>query len=327
MIPMMTVAQQSGIPVGFVSWHYYVNYPFVGPDGPEPGFPQALAPVINLIGQKNPAASPETFVIQIGQVRQWAQAALGHVPEMMIDEWNLSAGGFDLRNDTNEGAALQAASLAAFSSVGLDRAALYSAVDPNNKDINGNPLPSRYGGWGVIDRSFKRKPSWYAQWMWEQLGGVRLDSPQDPIGGTWTQAARSGAGVQVLVSSFLATNAQDHDLSLGIAGLDPGTWSAALFRVDSAHAGSMHPAESRAVIVGPDGKAQIATALPMQSVLLVELTPISTSQRGSGPGPAVPRSNLPNTSGAPPVGGLVAFLALLCIGALCLGGFRKHRRR
>ena len=44
----MTAAHQAGIPVGFVSWHYYGNYPFIGPDGVEPSFPSAVAPVVAL---------------------------------------------------------------------------------------------------------------------------------------------------------------------------------------------------------------------------------------------------------------------------------------
>src|SRR5436305_1605377 len=192
MIPLMAETRAAGIPVGFVSWHYYGNYPFIWPDGVEPLFPKQVTPALSLLGQRNPVASPQTYLVQLDQVRTWAQTALGYVPEIMVDEWNLSAGGFDKRMDTNVGAAFQTATLAALASDGLDRAALYASVDPNDRDIDGNPLPARYGGWGVLDRSLARKPAWYAQWMWGRLAGLRLGSPQDVVGGVWTAAATDG---------------------------------------------------------------------------------------------------------------------------------------
>jgi hypothetical protein len=272
MIPLMAETRAAGIPVGFVSWHYYGNYPFIGPDGVEPQFPKESAPVVSLLGQRNPAASPQTYLIQLDQVRTWAQATLGYVPELMVDEWNLSAGGFDKRMDTNEGAAFQAATLAALASDHLDRAALFSAVDPYDRDINGNPLPMRYGGWGVVDRSLARKPAWYAQWMWSRLGGSRLNSPQDPTGGVWTAATTTGSSVDVLVSSFLATGAKDRALHVDIGGIKPGRWQANVFRVDADNPGSTTPASVVDVKTDSNGHALLNVALPAQSVVLVELT-------------------------------------------------------
>src|SRR5436305_13214836 len=174
MIPLMAETRAAGIPVGFVSWHYYGNYPFIGPDGVEPLFPKQVTPAVSLLGQRNPVASPQTYLVQLDQVRTWAQTTLGYVPELMVDEWNLSSGGCDKRMDTNEGAAFQTATLAALASDNLDRALLFSAVDTYDHDISVNPLPTRYRGWGVVDRSLARKLAWYAQWMWERLAGARL---------------------------------------------------------------------------------------------------------------------------------------------------------
>jgi hypothetical protein len=275
MIPLMAEARAAGIPVGFVSWHYYGNYPFIGPDGVEPNFPQASAPVLSLLGQRNPVASPEAYLIQLDQVRTWARATLGHVPELMVDEWNLSAGGFDKRMDTNEGAAFQAATLAALASDGLDRAALFSAVDPYDRDINGNPLPARYGGWGVVDRSLARKPAWYAQWMWSRLAGDRIATAQDPTGGVWTAASRTHDGaerVDVIASNFLATGATARSLHVDVTGIRPGQWTAKLFRVDADHAGSTDPVQVVGVKADSGGHIGFDTALPPQSVVLVELT-------------------------------------------------------
>jgi len=272
MIPLMTEAKAAGIPVDFLSWHYYGNYPFIGPDGVEPLFPAPAAPIVSLLGQRNPVASPEAYLIQLDQVRSWAQAALGHVPEIMVDEWNLSAGGFDRRMDTSEGAAFQTATLAALASDNLDRALLFSAVDPYDRDINGNPLPARYGGWGVVDRSLARKPAWYAQWLWSRLAGSRLSSQQDAVNGVWTAASISHGRVDVLVSSFLASGASARALHVDVAGMTPGRWTASVFRVDADHAGATAPAETHAVTTDGAGHLTFDTALPGQSVVLVELT-------------------------------------------------------
>ena len=271
MIPLMAEARNAGIPVGFLSWHYYGNYPFIGPDGVEPQFPKASAPAVALLGQKNAAASPETYLLQLDQVRAWAQATLGHVPEVVLDEWNLSAGGFDKRMDTNEGAAFQATTLAALASDGLDRALLFSSVDPYDRDIDGKPLPTRYGGWGVVDRSLARKPAWYAQWMWSRLTGNRLATDQHPMSGVWTAASSSADRVDVFVGSFLATGATDRTVHIDVAGLDAGPWVAAVFRVDAGHPGSTSPVEELTLAPDASGRATLDAALPAQSVVLVEL--------------------------------------------------------
>jgi hypothetical protein len=279
MIPLMAEARDAGIPVGFLSWHYYGNYPFIGPDGVEPQFPKASAPAVALLGQRNAAASPETYLIQLDQLRAWAKATLGFVPEIVLDEWNLSAGGFDRRMDTNEGAAFQATTLAALASDGLDRAALFSAVDPYDRDIDGNPLPARYGGWGVVDRSLTPKPAWYTQWMWSRLSGSRLATPQDPMSGVWTAASSTPDRVDVFVGSFLATGATGRSLRIDTAGLEPGPWVAHLFRVDAGHPGSTSPVEDVPVVSDASGHATLNTSLPPQSVVLVELVRTAGGQR------------------------------------------------
>jgi hypothetical protein len=272
MIPLMAETRAAGIPVGFVSWHYYGNYPFIGPDGVEPLFPKQAAPAVSVLGRRNPVASPQTYLVQLDQVRTWAQATLGYVPELMVDEWNLSAGGFDKRMDTNEGAAFQTATLAALASDNLDRALLFSAVDPYDRDINGNPLAMRYGGWGVVDRSLARKPAWYGQWMWSRLIGSRLDSPQDPTGGVWTAASTLSGRVDVLVSSFLATGASDRALHLDVGGLKRGRWKASVFPIDADHPGSTTPASVMNVKANTNGHAALNVPMPAQSVVLVELS-------------------------------------------------------
>ena len=116
MLPMVTLARERGLPLDFVSWHWYANTPFLGPDGREPlGTPelQALVDVVfPLWGRRNPVATPASYGEQVALVREWVGTALAGsgrpMPELWIDEWNLSAGGFDRRMDTHEGAAYDA---------------------------------------------------------------------------------------------------------------------------------------------------------------------------------------------------------------------------
>ena len=186
--------------------------------------------MLSPVARRNPATTPDAYRVQADQVRTWAQGVLGTVPELVVDEWNLSAGGFDKRMDTNEGAAFQAATLAALASSDVDRAALFTSIDPYDRDVDGNPLPPRYGGWGVVDRSLARKPAWYAQWLWQQLGPTRLATDQDVVNGVWTAAGKSADEVDVLVASFLATDAHDHALRVSVSGLAPGARQALLYR-------------------------------------------------------------------------------------------------
>src|SRR5439155_10509152 len=86
-LAMMRVA---GIPPDFVSWHYYGNYPFVGPDGAEPGFP---APAYLALGHRNPIGGTGLFAPGIATVRTTAGAVLagtGWHPQLILDEWNVS---------------------------------------------------------------------------------------------------------------------------------------------------------------------------------------------------------------------------------------------
>ena len=83
-----------GTSPAFVSWHYYANYPCLGPDAPEnPGDPSSVA-LQHALGCVNPAASPATYATGIGVVRAAVAAGSGGAPAppLILDEWNLSAG-------------------------------------------------------------------------------------------------------------------------------------------------------------------------------------------------------------------------------------------
>jgi hypothetical protein len=155
-------------------------------------------------------------------------------------------------------------------------------------------------------------------WLWEHLGAVRLSSAQDPVGGVFTAAARDGDAastrVDVVVASFVATGGSDRALALTVQGVAAGRWDADVYRVDAAHAGSTAPTERVAVDVGGNGVVHVATALPAQSVVLVELTRAaaapSPGSTASSPTARGRQHALPATGGGPPVGWALAALAL-----------------
>jgi hypothetical protein len=274
LVPLMGDARAAGIPVDFLSWHYYANYPFIGPDGAEAGAPAFTYPFLDLIRGHNPLLTPQVYAGQIEMVAALARATLGRVPELVIDEWNISAAGFDHRHDTHEGAAFQAAALAVFAEAGLDRAALFKNVDDDiEADAAGNPLARRYGGWGLLDRSLRRKPAWFAQRWFRSVGPRRLASPQFAAEGVWTAAGAGKRAVEVLVSSFEASGGADRRLALRVAGLEPGAHLIELHRIDKRHRGSTEPLRSFKAGAGASGEISLELALPAQSVLLVWIRP------------------------------------------------------
>jgi hypothetical protein len=270
---MVAYARERELPLDFVSWHWYANTPFLGPDGREPlGTPeqQALIDVVfPFWGRRNPAATPASYGEQIGMVREWVRSALAGsgrpLPELLIDEWNLSAGGFDRRMDTNEGAAFQAAALAEMQRAGLDRAAVYRAVDPEYMAEPG-------GGWGLLTLRGVRKPAWWTHWLWGRLarGLVRSELDTRPADGVWAVASRDRRRRTVLVSSFLAEGAHPHPLSLDVSGLKRRRWKVLVRRIDSER-GRAGVVSRHRIAVGGDGRLSLDLDLPAQSVLAVEL--------------------------------------------------------
>ena len=56
--------RDTSLPLDFVSWHYYGNYPFVGPDGREPSLP---AEAYLLLGHRNPVGGVGALALSSGQ--------------------------------------------------------------------------------------------------------------------------------------------------------------------------------------------------------------------------------------------------------------------
>lgn len=282
------------LPLEFVSWHYYANTPFLGPDGNE--FP-ALAPLHPAVGRPNPLAGPGVYGPQVPLMRQWTAALLAGSgrppPEMVIDEWNLSGGGFDRRHDTHEGAAFAIGALVEMQRAGLDASAFFQATDAPAPRGPAGP----YGGHGVLTRDGTRKPVWWALWLWQQQADDQLAVVGAPPG-VWVAAARGQDRLSVLAASFSASTPRDHDLRVAIGGLAWQPGAATLRRIDAAHADA---SAQETLLPGTDNT--FALSLPAQGVVLMDVRPAVPNRAPAGLGAA----QLPATGG-PPEGVGWAFL-------------------
>ena len=256
--------RDQSLPLDFVSWHYYANTPFLGPDGNE--FP-ATDPVHPVVGQRYPLASPAAYGTQVEMMREWTAAALAGTdrpePALTIDEWNLSAGGFDHRHDTHEGAAFAAAVLMEMQEAGLDQSAFFQVSDaPSSTGQHA------YGGHGLVHFDGTRKPAWWAQWLWhQQAGGLAQVTGADSTAGLWAMAAGDSKRVTVLVTSFSASRPTARTVDVVLAGLPWRPARATVRRLDAAHADAVRK-ETLAV----EG-FRVRLDLPAQAVALVEVRP------------------------------------------------------
>ncbi len=193
-VPYVTAVRARHLPLDFVSWHYYGNYPFFGDDGaefdiPVPGWSEVIFPPV---ARENPATSPAVYRLQTEAVRSW----VGPGPELVIDEWNLSAAGFDDRHDTHEGAAFALATLIEMERAGLGSADFYRAANAPGDHV---------GDWGLVRTDGTVKPTWWVLHAWKQAVGRRLAVTGDAGPDLWARATRKGTNVDVLVSSFEAS--------------------------------------------------------------------------------------------------------------------------
>ena len=244
------------LPLDFISWHYYGNYPFFGPDGQE--FPDYTAAVYPVVGRRNPATTPTTFEGQIHAMRAWVEAGLAGsgraMPDLIIDEWNLSAAGYDTRHDTHEGAAFAASALMAMQQAGLDAASFFKAGDTDRVHA---------GGHGLVTLGGTRKPAWWAFWLWQKLAAERV-AVTGMSEGVSAVASRDHNSVTVLVSSFSGSDPKARDVVLHVAGVDGTAPVAFIRRIDADNS----DAESRTPVPVVDGK--VSFRLPAQAVALVE---------------------------------------------------------
>ena len=248
------------LPLDFVSWHYYGNLPFFGPDGAE--FAQT-APLQPVIGQRNPLASPSSFGPQPGLVRTWTDAALAGsgrpAPSLVLDEWNLSSGGFDRRHDTNEGAAFAAGVLVELQESGLDASSFFRANDTRPTG----------GDHGLVFVDGRPKPAWWTFRLWQQLAATRV-AVSGADEGLWAVAStdRHRRRVTLLVASFSASQPEARTLDIAVDGLGWTPARATVRRIDADH-----PDASEAALVPVATGGRLTLSLPAQAVALVELRP------------------------------------------------------
>ncbi len=220
--PFVSLAQyveavrDAGLPLDFVSWHWYANLPNLGPDGAE--FSDLPGSLYDLLAGINPLTTPTTYGKQIRAHRELLDTLLGGTglaPELVIDEWNLSGGGFDLRHGTNEGTAFVAGSLIEMEKAGLDRGLYYNAV--------GGFSP---GDWGLATQDGARRPTWYLLRAWQKMRGWRLAlTGDDPAGGLFARAVRRGRRVDILLSTFRAVDPSAREVKIELSGQCRAGWA------------------------------------------------------------------------------------------------------
>ncbi|HEY7438517.1 MAG TPA: hypothetical protein VIC35_03910 [Acidimicrobiia bacterium] len=210
-VPYLQAVAQAGLPLDFISWHKYANSPFLGPDGPEGNLPDSL---YQLLAKRNPDTTPLQYSSEIAQMRATFDSALqgtGLHPRLIIDEWNVSAGGYDLRNDTSEGAALDAGILVEMERAGLDGANIYRAVSGN----------THAGDWGIVSASGTPKPTWWVFRAWRDMTGSLLGTQGDDAAtGLWARASRDHRDgcVKVLLANFIATGSPARNVRVSLRG-------------------------------------------------------------------------------------------------------------
>ena len=260
MVQYLQAVAQAGLPLDFVSWHKYANSPYLGPDGPEGNLP---LDIYEKLAKRNPKTTPLDYATEIAAIKAQVHTALAGSnlkPKFIIDEWNVSAGGYDLRNDDAEGASLDAGILIEMERAGLDAAAFYRAVSGSTP-----------GDWGLVYADGTPKPSWWVFRAWAAISGKVLALTGDqPTAGLFARATRDNGCVSVLLTNFVATGAPARTVRVNLSGALPychGPLTTTLATLDNT---STSLATHSIVQIG----RQQSLTVPMasQSVALVQLT-------------------------------------------------------
>ncbi|MGH9086385.1 MAG: GH39 family glycosyl hydrolase [Acidimicrobiales bacterium] len=259
LVPFLERFRDATLPLDFVSWHYYGNYPFFGPDGAE--FP-LTAPIQPIVGRPNPIASPSAYPPQVDFVRSLTELTLAGsgrpMPELVIDEWNLSAAGFDRRHDTAAGAAFAAGVLSELQRAGLDAAAFFRATDTSG-------VPGEHGAVRVDGTP---KPVWWVFDLWRRLADTVVTSRVDgPSADLFVVATAAPDRVVVLLSSFSGDPSRTdlQQVTLDLTGLRSEPVAATVRRIDD-----RHPAAAGSEPAVLDGW-RVALEVPLPGVALVEI--------------------------------------------------------
>jgi hypothetical protein len=258
--PFLAFVSADKLPLDFLSWHYYGDYPEVGPLFQPPGPLPAVPPGSPVPYWYNPALRAQSYGLQVEQVRAELAAYPDLHPALMIDEWNVDAG-YDPRQDGPYDAAFAAAVLDSVQQAGLDGMAFFDVA-------NSHPDPT--GNWGMLyyDPSaapaYSPKPVYWAFDFWHQLGGtpgapgVQLpvslwpdQSASDPVGRIGAVASSvtpgaAGATVRVLLYDFVPYDPTgvdgtsdptpyDHTVTVVVRGLGARRYAVCAQTVDGAH--------------------------------------------------------------------------------------------
>ncbi|HKA82268.1 MAG TPA: hypothetical protein VKD21_00280, partial [Acidimicrobiales bacterium] len=262
MLRYVRAVAEAGLPLDFISWHNYANFPFLGPDGAEGNLPEDL---YRLLARRNPDATPLRYSAEIRDIRGRVDAALagsGLSPELVIDEWNVCAGGYDLRHDTAEGASLVAGTLVEMERAGLDAAAIYRAVSGGE---------DRPGDWGIVHADGTPKPSWWVFRAWWAMTGDRLrTSGDDATSGLWARATLDAGCVSVLLANFVATGSPARTVEVDLQGDLPLCRGRRITTVGALDGSSTTLAEPHTVRFGTHQSVTVPMA--SQSVALVQVS-------------------------------------------------------
>ena len=270
--PFLAYVSAQHLPLDFVSWHYYGDYPLLGPYGPIPAPPGGGPPP-----WYNPALRAQTYGAQVAMVRaQVEHFPLLH-PLLWLDEWNVDAG-YDARQSGPYDAAFAAAVLDSVQSQALDRMAFFDVADsPTDPEQN----------WGMLTGANQPKAVYWAFTFWHALAPDLLPVVLSPPGGSATAAGGIGAVgsrspdgvVTVLLYNFVPydptgsngvspTSIYDRSIVLRVDGLGVRTYRWSRRLVDGAHNGAI--VGSGAV---SGSSAQLTFPVAEDGVTLVVLTP------------------------------------------------------
>jgi len=252
--------EAADLPIDFVSFHWYANYPCLGPDHPENAQNTALWEKLKCSNPKLTPASYGTLITSVQAAVRAAVPASRPLPAVILDEWNMSAGGYDVRQDSNVGAAFALASLIEMENAGLEQAYLYRAV----KGVGAAP-----GDWGIATQTGRHLPQWSILTAWGQLPGNRLVLSGSPPPGVWVRAVRSPGSTDILVANFAAQDPTSRQLTLQ---LDPTCTQAATVRtIDAAHTTFFPTAKA------PGGDGNAVSEIPRGGGLGLTLPPDSAT--------------------------------------------------
>jgi hypothetical protein len=239
--PFLAYVAANALPLGFVSWHYYGNYPGIGPyqEGS-----YAVPPEVPGVAPYwyNPMTRAQTYGEQVQLVQKMLMAYPKLHPLTVMDEWNIDAG-YDRRSDTVYDAAFAAAVLDSVQAAGLDRMDFFDVADGSAGTL---------GNWGMLFSDLRPKPVYHTFLFWHELAGRVLpvsvspdQTSSDPVGRIGVVASAGQGGLlHILVYDYapydpsgsygaVDPNPYDHAVSVELAGLKRGRHEYSVQMVDA----------------------------------------------------------------------------------------------